>query len=194
MVAFAQADDQENDHDGSISHSQQPAVPGLTPEQSSQLMALLQNIQLSKTAYNSNTTAQGSGYNTGAAAFTSFAGVDTIDHRHSLCLLSSISNWENTWIVDTGASDHMCHNKDLFISLEVLVVPHLVNLPNGTFMTVTHVGTVMINNTLVLRGVFYIPGFKYNLLSVSKLSTQHNFLVVFTPEYCIVQAPSMKRP
>ena len=34
MVAFAQADYQENDHHVSISHNPQTAVPGFTPEQS----------------------------------------------------------------------------------------------------------------------------------------------------------------
>jgi len=44
MVAFAQADDQGNDHHGSISQNTQTVVPGLTQEQSPQLMALLQNV------------------------------------------------------------------------------------------------------------------------------------------------------
>jgi len=96
--------------------------------------------------------------------------------------------------VDTGASDHMSHNKDLFISLEVLVRPHTVNFPNGTFMTVPHGCMVMINNTLALHGVFYIHGFKYNRQSVSKVSGQQNFLVVFAAKYFIVKAHSIRKP
>jgi len=169
MVAFAQADDQENDRHRSISQNPQAIVPGFNSRAVLTTHGLTSECSLSKAAYNTNTTTQGSDYNIGATAFTSFAGTDTLDSRHSLCFLSPLSNWENTWFMDIGASGHMCHNKDLFINLEVLVRPDTVNLPNGTFMTVTHCCTVMINNTLALYGVFYILGFKYNLLLLSKL-------------------------
>ena len=86
--------------------------------------------------------------------------------------------------MDTGASVHMCHNKGLFLNLEVLAKPNIVTLPNGGSMTVTHARTIMINNTLALHGVFYIPSFKYNWLSVSKLSNQHGCYVIFALEYC----------
>jgi len=88
----------------------------------------------------------------------------------------------------------MCHNKDLFTRFVVLAKPNTVTLPNGRCVSVTHAGTVILNKSLVLHGVLYIPSFRYNLLSVSKLSHQQGSYVVFTPEYCFMQAPSMRRP
>jgi len=96
--------------------------------------------------------------------------------------------------VDTGASDHMYHHKELFSDLRALVRPSTVTLPNGKCVSVTYAGTILINHTLALHGVLYTPNFKYNLLSVSKLSNYYNCHVAFTPRYCLMQAPSMKRP
>ena len=173
------------DHTSDNQHTS-VSVPGLTPEQSSQLMALLQNVQL-------NTEAQGINQ-APSSAFTSFAGITLHRYRQNLCLLSSLVDWNNIWIIDTGASDHMCHNKALFTAFFSLTTPIAVTLPNGKKEIVTHSGTVIVTQDLVLHGVFYIPNFKYNLLSVSKLSSQDGSIVFFTPKYCIMQAPLVKKP
>jgi len=57
-----------------------------------------------------------------------------------LCLLSYVSNWKNTWIIDTGASDYMCHNKDLFSTFKVLSKPSTVTLPNEKCVSVQMLG------------------------------------------------------
>jgi len=77
----------------------------LTPEQSSQLVALLQNIQLSKTTYSNGVSSQENSSNPGSATFSSFAGISKLDHTRSLCLLSCASDGQITWIIDIGASD-----------------------------------------------------------------------------------------
>ncbi|KAF7808820.1 uncharacterized protein G2W53_035563 [Senna tora] len=38
---------------------------------------------------------------------------------------------DNSWIIDTGASSHMCYNKSLIRDLKMLDEPLLVHLPNG---------------------------------------------------------------
>jgi len=129
-----------------------------------------------------------------SAAFTSFAGIDNVSQSGSLCLLSAISDWDNTWIVDTGANDHMCNNKNLFANFKTLEKTSSVVLPNEKSVSISLAGSVQISPGLVLYGVLYVPSFKYNLLSVSKLSRQQNCYVVFAPRCCFMQAPSMKRP
>jgi len=131
--------------------------------------------------------------NPGSVAFSSFAGISKIDHTRSLCLLSCVSNWQNTWIINTGASDHMCHNKDLFSTLKVLSKPSTVTLPNGKCVSITHTGTVILSDVLTLQGVFYVPNFKYNLLSVNKLASQLDGYVIFTLRHCFMEAPSLKK-
>ena len=53
---------------------------------------------------------------------------------------------------------------------------------------------MVLSSSLVLNGVLYVPSFKYNLLSVSKLSSQLNGYVIFTPQHCLMQAPLLRKP
>ena len=88
----------------------------------------------------------------------------------------------------------MCHNKGLFCSLKTLSKPSTVTLPDGKCISVTHTGTVVLSEALSLRDVLYIPSFRYNLLSVSKLASQLNGYVIFSPRHCFLQALSLKKP
>jgi len=195
-AALVHAGDQENglavQEHSSFGSQSNVTVPGLTQEQSSQLITLLQNVQATKSG--NNTSYQGSDYSAPSTGFTSLAGIDTTDHTQNLCLLSSVADWKNIWIVDTGATDHMCHNRDLFTDLTSLFKPVVVTLPDGKSIPVTQSGTIVFSNTLSLHGVLYIPSFKYNLLSVSKLCNRDGYFIVFTPKCCLMQAPSVKRP
>ena len=88
----------------------------------------------------------------------------------------------------------MRHNKELFSKLEVLSKPSIVTLPNGKCVHVTHTSNVVFSSSLVLNGVLYVPSFKYNILSVSKLSTQLNGYIIFTPQHCLMQTPLPRKP
>ena len=151
------------------------SVPGLTQEQSSQLMALLQNVQLNKTGHNANALHQGSKYKAPTTAFTSSAGTHITDQKQNLCLLSSISDWNNIWIVDTRASDCMCHNRAPLSNLLSLSKPVPVTLPNEKSVN-DYSRTVNLSSSVALYGALYIPSFKYNLLSVSKFCNQRGML------------------
>ncbi|KAG5576755.1 hypothetical protein H5410_056889 [Solanum commersonii] len=43
----------------------------------------------------------------------------------------------NTWIINSGSSEHMCFNSKFFISLNPLVVPICITLPNSFQIVVT---------------------------------------------------------
>jgi len=98
----------------------------------------------------------------------------------------------NTWIIDSGASEHMCFNPNSFRSMSPLTVPLSISLPNSQSILVTHIGTVSIFSDLTLHNVLYVPSFKYNLLSVHKVCTQFNFSVFFTSHHCLMQVLSMR--
>ncbi|KAF7824142.1 uncharacterized protein G2W53_022286 [Senna tora] len=49
---------------------------------------------------------------------------------------------DTAWVVDTGASSHMCFNKELFINIKILEQPIPVHLPDGSTQRVKHTGTV----------------------------------------------------
>ena len=96
-----------------------------------------------------------------------------------------------SWIIDSGASQHMCNDKSSF---SVLVNPSkaiLVLIGNGKILMATGLGKVPLNLILydgrtrdcLLDRVLYIPDITQNLLSVSKVAKGGNF-TQFCDEDC----------
>ena len=74
------------------------------------------------------------------------------------------------WIIDTGATYHMVCCTSFFTTI-TSVISQPVELPNGTHVFATHIGTVQLMPLICLTQVLCIPSFNFNLLSVKKLST-----------------------
>lgn len=68
-----------------------------------------------------------------------------------------------------------------------------VKLPNGTHIHATIAGTVKVSALLTLYDVLYLPQFRLNLISISKLVSSSDFQVVFTNDACLLQDSSQKR-
>lgn len=62
----------------------------------------------------------------------------------------------------------------------------------GNKVDVKCVGSVMLRNDLVLDKALYVPYFRFNLISVYRLTTSMNCLVVFNTDGCLIQDPLMK--
>ena len=92
-----------------------------------------------------------------------------------------------TWILDTGASNHMCAENCLFENFETTKNPLPVHLPDGSIKFVNHTGNIHLNAHLFLENALYIPSFKFNLLSVSKLAKTSNLKFIFLPDHCVLQ-------
>uniref|UniRef100_A0A803LM65 Sulfotransferase n=1 Tax=Chenopodium quinoa TaxID=63459 RepID=A0A803LM65_CHEQI len=75
----------------------------------------------------------------------------------------------NSWIIDSGASDHMAGNKRLFCDLRKLSRPVKVILLDGSIKEVVQIGTVKFRPKIVLYDVLFLPEFKNNLLSLCKI-------------------------
>lgn len=99
---------------------------------------------------------------------------------------SSYLHTHLSWIIDSGATDHMCCNRSLFSFLQPLSQPHSIGLPNGLKTQVTFMGDVKIHKTITLENVLYVPCFRYNLLLVSKLNNQFNTFLIFTDDNCMM--------
>ena len=116
---------------------------------------------------------------------------------HALSALSP--NEKYAWIVDSGATCHMCHNKNSFSALYELKEPIDVVLGDGHSLTATGRGKVVLDMVLpngeskscTLHDVLYVPKLAYNLISVTKAS--HTGKVVkFTKSACYVLDKSHK--
>ena len=85
---------------------------------------------------------------------------------------------KNLWIVDSGATCHMCNDKTLFSELETLREPQEVSLGDGHVLEAAAEGSVSLEMLLPdgrkqrckLRKVLWIPKLSHNLLSVSRVS------------------------
>ncbi|XP_074374775.1 uncharacterized protein LOC141715196 [Apium graveolens] len=62
------------------------------------------------------------------------------------CLLSATT--QNEWILDSGASDHMCYEISSFDSY-TQIADTFITIPDGSRVVVTHVGTVRLTDSII---------------------------------------------
>jgi len=101
-----------------------------------------------------------------------------------LCTHATLNNAE--WIIDSGATDHMSIRSDHLSNINVLSEKSKITLPNGN-SEISSVGTIKLSTEIVLKNVLYVLVFKYNLLSVPKLTKCSKCMVIFHPKFCIIQ-------
>lgn len=98
-----------------------------------------------------------------------------------------------TWIVDSGATCHMCNNKKMFTNFTSLKQPLEVALGDGHVLQAVGRGIVALVTELSdkktkkcnLHDVLYVPKLSYNLLSVSK-ATEDGKMTKFVEDGCQV--------
>lgn len=99
------------------------------------------------------------------------------------CLFSSIDS--KCWILDTGPTNHMTHNhKWLFKAKKFQYTK--VHLPNGIHYNVENIGNYKFLNK-ELQNVLHIPDFKFNLLSVLKLTADLLCSITFLAKIVVLQ-------
>ena len=92
----------------------------------------------------------------------------------------------NTWIIDSGASDHMTYDKSYFNELSPPPVSYVTNA-NGEAFPVLGQGSVHITPSLQLHNVLYVPDLSHHLISVPQLNIESKCFVTFYPMYVIFQ-------
>ncbi|KAF7801958.1 uncharacterized protein G2W53_041069 [Senna tora] len=90
-------------------------------------------------------------------------------------------------IQDIGASSHMSSSLNTMQHVESIIPPIKVHFPDSNSKVVTQKGQVVLHPKLTLKIVFYLPSFKYNLLSVNKLIKESDLYLIFHKSHCIVQ-------
>jgi gag-polypeptide of LTR copia-type/Integrase core domain/GAG-pre-integrase domain/Zinc knuckle len=87
---------------------------------------------------------------------------------------------ENSWIIDSGATHHLCSDLSMFAETSKLVKPRSITVASGDSVQIDKVGTVKLLlpvkengvetvNKVKLSNVLYLPGGATNLLSVPQI-------------------------
>ena len=110
-----------------------------------------------------------------------------------LCMAQRLASTpaQRDWIVDSGASTHMCSEHDLFDSYWPLWPPQLIGLGNGRTIPTVGAGDVRLlvyigdgrRRVLTLCDVYHMPVLDNNFLSVSCLA-RHNLQIIFSAWSC----------
>lgn len=99
---------------------------------------------------------------------------------------SNISS--NSWLIDSGCTNHMTNDKKLFKELDKSIVSK-VKIGNGDFIPVKGKGTVVIESLSGLKyisDVLYVPDIDQNLLSVAQL-VEKGFKIIFEDNMCVIK-------
>ena len=117
-----------------------------------------------------------------------FLSLGTTAHKgHIHSALNCFEEKVSSWIIDSGASDHMTGCAQLFSSYIPNHGHTKVRIADGSLSPIAGIGTIKINSTLILKSVLHVPKLSCNLLSVSKISKDCNCRVVFSHIGCEFQ-------
>ena len=97
----------------------------------------------------------------------------------------SCTTFPNSWVIDSGATDHMTHSSHKFITYDPCLSNRKISTADGSLSTIAGQGNVLINQALTLKNVLHVPNLSTNLLSIHKLTKDLNCNVIFYPSYCI---------
>ncbi|CAL9011096.1 unnamed protein product, partial [Prunus brigantina] len=96
------------------------------------------------------------------------------------------SSKKHTWVIDTGATDHMTFDPGQIIS-HTPPSQSVVSNANGTPSPVIGEGSLSLSDSLTLDSVLIVPSLHHNLLSVAQITTALNCTVTFWPTHCVFQ-------
>ncbi|XP_074301235.1 uncharacterized protein LOC141632603 [Silene latifolia] len=135
----------------------------------------------------STNTGTGSGSDVGS-------GSDGTVHANALQNIPSdrLSGTCVSWIIDTGASNHVIGDLSFFAD-SMVIPPRAVGLPNGKRIMASRMGTVKINDSITLRRVLFVPHLTCHLISVSQLTVDYDYMLQFTKDRCLIQDRSLRK-
>lgn len=95
-----------------------------------------------------------------------------------LSTMSKLHLVHDCWIIDSGATSHICHVQSLFHDYKPLVNSYVI-LPNQSRVNVLGYGSILLTKKITLHNVLFIPSFSFNLLSVSSLLRNSTISMLF---------------
>ena len=125
----------------------------ITQDQYQHLLQLINQSNIQPTSA-SNAAIHDDAMNPNGKISFSFAHFVSNVYKSASHLTSHLS-----FIIDSGATDHMCSNSNLFLSMHPFSQPHTIGLSNGYNLVVSHYGDVRLHDSILLHNVLYVPLF-----------------------------------
>ena len=72
----------------------------------------------------------------------------------------------NSWVIDSGAIDHLTHSSCQFNNYNSCPSSRKIVTIDGSLITIVGVGDIQISPILTLRNVFHVPKLSTNLVSI----------------------------
>ena len=120
-----------------------------------------------------------------------YASISSIAHTGNAS--ARLSHSSGPWILDSGASNHLSGNKDLFSYLTITSPLPIITLANGFQIMAKGIGSVCPLPSVPLTSVLYVPDCPFNLISISKLTHDLNCLITFSDNSVTLQDWSTRR-
>ncbi|KAJ7955165.1 Retrovirus-related Pol polyprotein from transposon TNT 1-94 [Quillaja saponaria] len=117
--------------------------------------------------------------------FLQYQATQQSSHSNYVACLSQTSY--DTWILDSGASDHISGNPKIFSSISNPSSLSTVTIANGSTTIAKGIGQATPLFSLPLETVLYVPECSFSLISISQLTRSLNCSVTFIDDSFTIQ-------
>lgn len=114
--------------------------------------------------------------------------IESMTQTGSNFLALSVLEKSSPWIINSRASDHMKSYYHLFSSYHPSI--EKIRIVDGCFSSIASKENIKISEKVTLKSVLHVPKLACNLLSISKLSKDTNYSILFLPSTCVFQDQS----
>jgi len=97
----------------------------------------------------------------------------------STACISQSMEGHNSWVIDSGASDHISGNTSLFSTISFQKKSHFITFANSSKTSSKGAGQAILSPSLNLKLVLFVPNCPFNLISLSQLTKTLNCSVTF---------------
>ena len=99
----------------------------------------------------------------------------------------------NLWVIDSGATQHMCHEFGEFLDYVELDQNIKIQIGDGKYLDAIGKGNINVNfksngnriTSCTLKNVLYVPSLRHNLISVSQITAKGNN-TLFVDDKCLI--------
>ena len=101
----------------------------------------------------------------------------------SFCINVSHRVYDDSWIIDFGATDHITSKSQLFHTYTPSPSNKKIAVANGSLATVVGFEDIYITPTLILKNVLHVPKLSANLVFIQKLTHDLKCYATFFPSF-----------